>query len=290
VAPTVCFGWRSVVLNTANSRALEGRRIVVTRAPGQSRELRERLEELGAEVISLPLIRFLEPENTAGVDQAIRSLEKFDWLIFTSANAVTFFLKRCSAIGSWQRSQHPKIAAVGSATQTALEGEGLQASLVPAEFSGAGLVKEFGPVMTGKSVLLPRSDRASEELPALLRKAGADVTEVIAYRTAGAETIAAGLVEKIGHGLADAVTFFSPSAFHEFQNLMGPEALSNSISQVVFAAVGPVTAEAIRTAGLPVAIEAQEATTASLVSALERYFSNINAVSAGAKRSQGRNA
>jgi len=143
-ARTVCFGSRGAALNTVRSRTLEGRRIVVTRAPAQTKELRERLEELGAEVILLPLVRFLEPENTADLDRAIRSLEQFDWLIFTSANAVTFFLGRCRALGCGSASGRTKIAAVGSATQLALEKEGLQVAFIPAEFSGAGLAAELG--------------------------------------------------------------------------------------------------------------------------------------------------
>jgi uroporphyrinogen-III synthase len=264
------------VLNTVKSRKLEGRRIVVTRAPSQSTELRERLEELGAEVISLPLVRFVEPEVTADLDCAIRSLEKFDWLVFTSANAVTFFLARCRTLERWPTDKIVKIAAVGSATQLALEKEGLGAALVPAEFSGAGLAAESAEAMAGKSVLLPRSDRASGELPSLLRKAGADVTEAIAYRTVGPEGFDQSLIEAIRGGQADAVTFFSPSAFREFRNLIGPDALANWNSRVAFAAVGPVTAEAIRSAGLLVAIEAEEATAASLVEAVERHFSVLN--------------
>jgi len=260
-------------LKTVKSRTLEGRRIVVTRAPAQSKELRERLEELGAQVVLLPLVRFLEPENTSDLDRTIRSLEKFDWLIFTSANAVTFFLGRCRALGCWPSGKLPEIAAVGSATRLALEKEGLQASLVPAEFGGARLAAELAGAIAGKSVLLPRSDRAGDELPSLLRKAGANVTEIVAYRTAGPETFDRSLIEAIRRGEADAVTFFSPSALREFQNLVGPEVLAKWNPRVVFAAVGPVTAEAIRSAGLPVAIEADEATTASLVAALERHFS-----------------
>src|SRR5207302_305897 len=138
-ARTVCFGSRGAALNTVRSRTLEGRRIVVTRAPAQTKDLRERLEELGAEVILLPLVRFLEPENTADLDRAIRSLEQFDWLIFTSANAVTFFLGRCRTLGYRPTVKAKKIAAVGSATRLALEKEGFEVSFVPAEFSGAGL-------------------------------------------------------------------------------------------------------------------------------------------------------
>ena len=152
-------------MNTVKSRTLEGKRIVVTRASAQSKQLRQRLEELGAEVIMLPLVRFLEPENTHELDRAIRSLEGFDWLIFTSANAVTFFLGRCRTLGYRPTVKAKKIAAVGSATRLALEKEGFEVSFVPAEFSGAGLAGELGGAVAGMRVLLPRSDRAGEELP-----------------------------------------------------------------------------------------------------------------------------
>ena len=242
------------------------------------------MEELGAEAVSLPLVSFVEPENTAELDQAIRSRDTFDWLIFTSANAVTFFLGRCRALECWPAGPAnaaknvTKIAVVGSATELALKKEGLQASLVPREFSGAGLAAEIRGAVAKKNVLVPRSDRASEELPALLRKAGAKVTEVIAYRTVGPGSFDHDLIASIRAGQADAVTFFSPSAFREFQNLLGADALATWDPRVVFAAVGRVTAEAIRAANLPVAVQAEESTTASLIEGLENYFAPGNKV------------
>jgi uroporphyrinogen III methyltransferase/synthase len=250
------------------------------------------LEELGAEAVLLPLVRFVEPESTAELDQAIRSLATFDWLILTSANAVTFFLGRCRALQCWPfstdgSSDSVKIAVVGSATELALNREGLQASLVPREFSGAGLASELRHAVAKKSVLLPRSDRAGEELPSLLRKAGANVTEVIAYRTVGPASFDHDLLASIRGGQADAVTFFSPSAFREFQNLLGPEALAGWDSRVAFAAVGPVTAEAIRAANLVVAVEAEESTTASLIEGLENYFAGNKVKSESAMAAEG---
>lgn len=286
-ARIACFGSRGAALNTVKSRTLEGRRIVVTRAPEQSKELREKLEELGAEVLLLPLVRFLEPENTGELDRAIRSLAKFDWLIFSSANAVKFFLGRCRALGLWPGSDTPKIAVVGSATRLALENEGPRASLVPEVFSGAGLAAELSATIAGKSVLLPRSDRAGEELPSLLQSAGAIVTEVVAYRTVGAEGIDREVLQA-ARDHADAVTFFSPSAFREFQNLVGSESLGRWNPRVAFVAVGPVTAEAIRGAGLPVAIEADQATAASLIETLERHFSAPELSAARAERPRNR--
>jgi uroporphyrinogen III methyltransferase / synthase len=249
---------------------------VITRAAEQSGDLRARLEELGAEVESLPLVRFLEPKDKADLDRAIRSLDKFDWIIFTSANSVTFSLARCRAVGCWPNTARTKIAAVGSATRLAAEKEGLPISLVPTEFSGAGLAAELFGAISGKSILLPRSDRASEELPSMLRRAGANVTEVIAYLTAGPEGLDRSLIEAMQDGRVDAVTFFSPSAFREFQKLMGSDLAVKFDWKVALAAVGPVTAGSIREAGLPVAIEADEATTASLVKALESFFGARN--------------
>jgi uroporphyrinogen-III synthase len=102
------------------------------------------------------------------------------------------------------------------------------------------------------------------------------VTEVVAYVTVGPEAFDRSLIDAIRDGLVDAVAFFSPSAFQEFQKLMGPDLLVKDDSRrVALAAIGPVTARVIRAAGLPVAIEADEATTASLVAGLERHFTAL---------------
>ena len=256
----------------ADGKPLAGRRIVITRAPEQSKEVSDGLRELGAEVLLLPMVRFLEPADTSALDRSIATLEEFDWLIFTSPNAVRFFLARCRAIRSWPAASAPRIAAVGPATRLALETEGLRASLVPREFSGAALASELALQLAGRRALLPRSDRAADDLHAALRRARATVTEVVAYRTAEAESLDAALLEVIRRGGADAVTFFSPSAFEHFARVLGSQALRETGARVAFAAVGPVTAAAIREAGLPVAVEAREATAPSLVAALERYF------------------
>ena len=98
------------------------------------------------------------------------------------------------------------------------------------------------------------------------------MTEVVVYRTAETESLDAGVLEAIRRGEADAVTFFSPSAFEHFARVLGSTAVREAAAHAAFAAVGPVTAAAIREADLPVAVEAREATTPSLVAALERYF------------------
>jgi uroporphyrinogen III methyltransferase/synthase len=273
-ARTVCWRWEGeAVARLEDYRPLAGRRIVVTRSPEQSAELARKLEDLGAEVLLLPMVRFTEPppERLAELDEAIRALADFDWLLFTSANAVRFFLERCRALGAWP-AETLRIAVVGPATRDALETEGLQAAIAPREFRAQALADEIAVEVAGLRILIPRSDQAGDELPRLLKEAGATVTDVVAYSNAQPQETGGPAFDALLRGEADAITFFSPSAFRHFADLFGREALRRLSSRVALAAVGPVTAETIRQAGLPVAVEAALATTASLVAALERHF------------------
>jgi uroporphyrinogen-III synthase len=258
--------------NHSASGPLAGRRIVVTRSPQQAALLAEKLEQLGAEVLLLPMVQFTEPpaEQTAALDEAIRALPDFDWLLFTSANAVRFFLARCRALDCWPQ-EAIRVAVVGPATRDALEAEGLQAAIAPREFRAQTLAEEIAPEVEGRRILMPRSNQAGDELPGLLREAGAIVTDVVAYANAQPE-MSGPAFEALLRGDVDAVTFFSPSAFRHFSSLLDGEALRRLTSRVALAAVGPVTAEVIRQAGLPVAVQAPQATTGSLVAALERHF------------------
>ncbi len=281
-----------------NPRPLEGRRIVITRAPEQAEDLVRRLSDLGAEVLSLPMVRFADPDDCTQMDRAITDLDRFDWIIFTSANAVRFFLKRCRTLGlpfeNAQMATRPSIAVIGAATRDALELQGLHAALVPVKSSGLGLITELAAQVAGKMVLLPRSDIATADLPAGLRAAGAVVTEVAAYRTLEPDTPDSAssfdfyVVTTLRKGDADIITFFSPSAFHHFARAMG-DGLPAISARVPFAALGPVTAAAIRESGIPVACEGVEPTTASLVTALVRHFAPDAADSLALERSANEN-
>ena len=237
-------------LTLPDGKPLAGRRIVVTRAPEQSKELLDRLRDAGAEAASLPMVRFLDPQDTAPLDRTILALDEFDWLLLTSANAVRFFLARCLRTSDrWPRPDEPKIAAVGPTLARSLETANLRAAFVPQAFSGAALAAELAPHLPGMRVLLPRSDRAAPELPAALREAGAIVTEVVAYLTARPESLDGVLLDRICHGGADAVIFFSPSAVEQFAQAMGRSAPGETLAElgahVALAAVGPVTAKAM---------------------------------------------
>ena len=270
-----------------SAKPLAGRRIVVTRAADQARELTARLGELGAEVISLPAISFAEPLDSKALDATIARLSEFDWLLFTSANAARFFAGRCRTLEVDPHSMRSGVktafvAVVGPATSEAAAAEGFLVGHMAEEFQGAELARELSHEMAGKKVLLPRSDLATAELPEALRAAGAVVTEVTAYRTLECESPDAEALGAVLRGNVDVISFFSASAFRSLLKRLGMEALRG----VALAAIGPVTAASIREMGLTVAMEAPSATSEAFIAALLRHFSvGSTSVRAGMKQS-----
>jgi uroporphyrinogen-III synthase len=256
-------------------KPLDGKCVVVTRAVEQSRGLKERLESLGAEVLLLPAVSFSEPADTTELDRAIGSLQTYDWLLFTSANAVRFFAGRCRKLGrNPEGSDKPRCAAVGPVTASAAAAEGFTIDYVAKEFLGVALARELGAALAGKRVLLPRSERAGRDLPDALKAVGAEVIEIVAYHTGGIGAAEPGVIEAIREARVDVVSFFSPSAVENLRGELGAEVLSRLGARAALAAVGPVTATALRKAGLPVAIEAAEATAESMATAIVKYFSS----------------
>jgi uroporphyrinogen-III synthase len=256
------------------ARPLDGKRIVVTRAIEQAHGFKEYLESMGAVVLLLPAVSFSEPADTTELDRAIRALESFDWILFTSANAVHFFAGRCRRLGvALGGSEKPLCAAVGPATANAAAGEGFVVEYVAKEFHGAALARELSGSLAGKPVLLPRSDHAGRDLPDALQAAGAEVTEVMTYHTGGIGAAVPEVIDAVREARVDVVSFFSPSAVANLRAELGEEALSRLGAKAALAAVGPLTAAALRQAGLPVAIQAAEATAESMAAAIQNYFS-----------------
>jgi uroporphyrinogen-III synthase len=256
-------------------RPLDGKCIVITRALEQSSELKERLEKLGAGVLLLPAVSFFAPSDTIHLDRVIGSLENFDWVFFTSANAVRFFADRCHEVGRDVRvGKMPRCAAVGPATASVAAKAGFTVDYVAQEFQGVALARELAASVAGENILLPRSDRAGRDLPEALKRAGAQVTEVVVYSTGGIGPSEPGVLEAVRDARVDVVSFFSPSAVENLRAKLGAEVMSRLGERAAFAAVGPVTAAALRRAGLPVAIEASESTAESLATAIVKHFSS----------------
>jgi uroporphyrinogen-III synthase len=259
-------------MNTA--RPLEGRRIVITRTREQARDLTARLESLGATVLLFPAVSFSEPSDTTALDRAIRSLSEFDWILFTSANAARFFAARCRKLGVEPgESRSFRCAAVGPATAEAVASEAFSVDHVAQEFVGAALARELAESLAGRRILLPRSERARPDLPSALRERGGVVTEVVAYRTGGVGSVDPEAARAVHELRIDAISFFSPSAIENLRAELGEALLSCMGQNVAVAAVGPVTAAALRNAGLSVTIEAPLATAESMATAIANYFS-----------------
>jgi uroporphyrinogen III methyltransferase/synthase len=257
------------------SRPLAGRRIVVTRALEQAGELAASLEQLGAEVLLLPTLSFAPPEDLSSLDAAIARLSEFDWIFFTSPNAVRFFARRkqeSAARATGARPANPKVGAVGPATAEAARKEGFRVDYVAGNHSGEALASELAQSIRGCRVLLPRSDRADQRLPCALREAGAQVTDAVAYRTAAPQKLDPQAIRRVRSGEVDTILFASPSAFFNLWDSIPASELADLSTRVPFAAIGPTTARALRDAGVRVEIEAVEASATALAQAIADYY------------------
>jgi uroporphyrinogen III methyltransferase / synthase len=256
---------------------LAGRRIVLTRTPQESGILLHKLKGSGAEVIVLPFIEFRPPENRVALDAAIVGLDGFDWVVFTSQNAVRFFSGRLRELGrefTGMAGGRPKTAAVGRATAQALADQHLPTDMAAIDArSGREFVREFSSNAKGKKILLPQSDQAAPYVADGLREGGASVTCVVAYRTCMPESLDGEALNRVRREGADAFVFASPSAFRNFERTLGPEEVKKLSVGAAFVAIGPTTAEAIREAGAQVKIEAKKPDSQEIVRAMLEYFS-----------------
>jgi uroporphyrinogen III methyltransferase / synthase len=271
----------------ASASALAGKRIVITRSAAQSEALARELSARGAIPVVLPLVAFAEPEDFAPLDAAIAEIERFDWMILTSAQAVRALVKRSEELkrGLIQTGSKLRIAAVGPVSAEAARQAGFPVEYVAETHTGAALAEELGDRLNGAKVILPRSDRANPDLPPALKRHGAQVTEVISYRTLRPSEVGQRDLRQIAEGAADAVLFFSPSAVQHFAELFGGEQLRSLQDKLAITAVGPVTANALREAGARRIVLARDTTAGAVVAALEEHFAGTaKQAPAGAKR------
>jgi len=271
-----------------DANALRGKRVVVTRALEQSEAVVQALREAGAEAVVLPMVKFAPPDDLAALDEALRHAGNFDWLLLTSQNAVRALQERCVALDLRisEIFASVKIAAVGPASVEVARELGLNVVHVASKYQGIALANELAAKLKGMHVILPRSDRANQDLVETLLGHGALVTEVIAYKTelpSGSDL--AEIHAQLKQGV-DSVLFFSPSAVNHFRDVLGQKAFERLAATCgCFAAIGPVTEATLREVGVEQIIVAKSATVPSLLSELARYFvATSQSVSAGAKR------
>lgn len=248
------------------ARPLYGKRVVVTRPRAQAAGFVAELEALGAEVLAFPTIRIVDPADAEPLRRAAAESDRFDWIVFTSVNAVQRFWNTLRSVGRDTRSLHGvSLCAIGPATAAAIELEGAHPDLVPPRFVAEEVVAALRAEteLRGARILLPRAELARAVLPHSLRELGAEVVTVTAYRTVPDATAVAALRERLRAGEVDLITFTSSSTVRNFVEAVGP-----AIGRARVASIGPITSATAREVGLPVHVEAAEYTVPGLLRAL----------------------
>ncbi len=287
----------------SESLPLNGTTILITRAAGQNHEFRDRLEKFGAIVAEMPALEIGPPSSWDELDRAIAHLDSYHWLILTSTNGVDYFFERLLNQGKDARHLAGiKIAVVGKKTAASLQQRGLQADFIPPNFVADSLVAEFPESVSGKNILFPRVETGGREvLVAEFTAAGANVTEVAAYQSGCPKKIDPAVANLLLQRQVDVITFASSKTVQYFYQLLSqllteeldrrdrserlkdPETendqepinlLSDLLSNVYFASIGPQTSQTcIKLLGR-VDMEAEEYTLDGLTQTIVKWASH----------------
>ena len=261
-----------------DARPLFGKQIVVTRPREQASDLVEALELLGATVVEAPTVRIVPPEDYGPLDEACAKVAEYDWVVFTSANGVDYFFQRLQeGPGDTRSLAGVKLCAIGPGTAERLAKHCLKVDLMPSEYRAEAVVDALRSTgdLKKKKFLLPRADIARELLADELRKSGAEVTEVTAYRSVSVEPDRDNepdIYRMLLDRKVDVVTFTSASTVRNFVKLYGAEPVADLLSSVAIASIGPVTAEAAQQCGIKTAIMPTDYTIPGLVKAIVEYY------------------
>jgi uroporphyrinogen III methyltransferase/synthase len=263
-------------------KPLTGKQILITRARRQAGVLARRVEALGGGAIELPTIEIQAPTDFTAIDGALAGIENYHWLIFTSVNGVEPFLGRLEPSGKTAADlKHLQVAAIGSETAKRLEAKGISVALVPKRYQAEGILDCLDPgQLYGKRVLIPRAAKARDLLPETLRRWGAQVDVVEAYRTVAPALDVAAIKQQLLNGQVDVITFTSSSTVSNFVQLLGAGELTAVVGNAAIACIGPITAQTVVELGGKVAIMAQQFTIDGLVNAIVEYFGSARIISA----------
>ena len=233
------------------------------------------LETAGAEVILCPTIEIREPSDWAQLDWALIHLSWYDWLVFTSANGVEYFLRRLDALGHGRAELIPhRVCAVGSKTAEKLMSENITVDLTPERFTAEAVVEEFikrfgvRQRLRGSKMLLPASRTTRDVIRPAMEKIGVYVEVVEAYQTVTPATNGVAVARLLRDAEADYIIFTSPSTVANLATILETDHLTPQLADTRVACIGPVTAEAARLHGLTVHIQPEEHTGRAIVSAI----------------------
>ncbi len=254
---------------------LAGKRIIVTRARHQAEGLAQMLQSYGADIILCPTIEIRPPDNWHAVDEAISKLRYYQWLVFTSSNGVTHFLRRFDETGHGRAELAAlKICSVGKKTTDKLQEERLQVDLMPQKFTAENLASAFirkfgvGQRIRGTRMLLPAAKTTRDVIRPSLEKLGVTVDVVETYQNVLPDVSTEEVISLIGQQPADYVIFTSPSTVNNLAVLLDSDQLTAHLPNTRVACIGPVTAKAAEQCGLTVHLLPQQHTAPAIVELL----------------------
>ncbi len=262
--------------NNNKVRPLKNKTIVLTRTIEQSKESAAIFSELGADVIVFPTLEIVPPNNWDKFDEVILSSQTIDIVVFTSAHAVTMFIKRCGELNRQIDFEKIKVVAVGNKTKSICEENNIKVDIVPKKFSGEGVVEELSKYdLKNKLVFIPRSAIGREDLPKGLEELGAKIVTVPVYNVSlpSKESIKQN-IEQLNSSKPDVFIFTSPSTFENFLLIMN---INNSVSffkNYDVAAIGPTTMSAIENSKVKVSIMPDEYTIKGLANKMIEFYNN----------------
>lgn len=257
-------------LSWFEKRPLFGKRVVVTRSRQQSSVLVEKLQELGADVLELPTIVIKPAADLSKLHEEIDQLVIYNWVVFTSANAVSIFFNELNARGYDTRAlAGSRVVAIGPATGQALRERGINPDLIPDEYRAEAVAEAMQPLLQANDrVLLARARNARPILPVMLRDFGAQVEEISIYEAAAAPGVSDDIWNEITNGRFDAITFTSSSTVTNFVKMVGKDNIAAIQKQCQVACIGPITADTAIKEGLTPAVVADEYTIDGLITSL----------------------
>jgi uroporphyrinogen III methyltransferase/synthase len=234
------------------------------------------LRDEGAQPVLAPTIRIAPPADVGPLRDAVTHLDRYDWVLFTSANAVeAFFDALADAKLDPRAFGNAKVCAIGVKTEAALRARAIVPDLVPEDARAEGVIAALTPMLGARArVLMPRAEVAREVLPDSMRKAGAEVDVVPAYRNLPPEaTQAARIRELVDPAESDAVLFTSSSTVRNLVDLLGERA-AGRLNQLALFSIGPITTKTASDLGLRLAATSSESTIESLVESLRAYYAD----------------
>ncbi len=256
--------------------SLSNKTILITRSEDQADEFIELIESRGGKAILFPTIKIADPDDWQECDQAIKALNSFDGIIFTSRNSVEKFIERMNSKNiplSALRSM--LFFAVGEKTKSAIEKHNLKCFSVPETYTAENLADNIKTIgVANKKFLFPRGNLGRDVIVEKLTEFGGKVKSVVVYKTEKAIPENLNSIEKeLLEGRIDIVTFTSPSTVKNFFSLFSENTKARFTKQTIFAVIGEVTAEALRNFGIEPAVIAKPSTIVGMVDGMERYFS-----------------